>query len=112
MARKHQAVARRTPIVDVGPPSVSPGHRQTSKSETFFSIYTNDIMVQTSPWDVRLTLGELGDTETDGDKMIVRINQLCEVRMAPQLAKKLVLILAEQLKSYEANFGEIPGPRD
>jgi hypothetical protein len=85
-------------------------HREKSKSGNFFSIYANDIQVQTGPWDVRLILGEIGSTATRTPELFVE--ELGQIRISPQLAKKLTMILAQQLKAYEERFGEIPGPPD
>ena len=79
--------------------------REVVRSPEFVSIYSNDVQVWTSPWDLRLILGELSDQPTPGT---VIVNQLAELRMSPQLAKKLTMIMIQQLKAYEADFGEIP----
>lgn len=86
--------------------------RKASRSPNFFSVYTNDIQVQSSSWDVRLILGESGDTDLSGDLPVSNINEICEVRMSPQLAKRLTLILGQQLRIYEEAFGEIPAPKE
>ena len=59
-----------------------------------------------------MILGEIGDTSTVDDTAVVNVKQLGEMRLSPQLAKKLVQIMAEQLKAYEEQFGEIPGAKD
>jgi hypothetical protein len=85
--------------------------RKTARSAAFVSVYSNDVQVQTSPWDLRLTFGELGDLEADPEgNAMLSITQLAEVRLSPQLAKQLARILGEQLASYEDRFGDIPGP--
>lgn len=83
-----------------------------TKSEKFCSLYVNDIEVQTSAWDLRLFLGEMCDTELKDNQATVHITRLGEVRMSPQLAKRLTLLLADQLKAYEINFGPIPTPAE
>jgi hypothetical protein len=107
MATKYRRFANRSHIV--APPKVqdAPPRRVQTRSANFVSIYTNDIQLMTSSWDIRMILGELGDSPS-GDNSTVGITQLGEVRMSPQLAKKLTLILIEQLKAYEQQFGEIP----
>src|SRR5690242_11723065 len=78
--------------------------RRNIRSPQFFSVYANDVQLQTTPWDMRFTLGEVIDEENG----ILGVNQLGELRMSPQLAKRLAAIMAEQLKAYEMRFGEIP----
>jgi len=110
MAKKHRAQI-------VGPVSAGEAieasadiRREKTKSGNFFSIYANDIQVQTGPWDVRLILGEVGSTI--GATPEVSVEEFGQIRMSPQLAKKLAMILARQLQVYEEKFGEIPGPKD
>jgi hypothetical protein len=110
MAKKHQSTTRPSPIS--GPYTVSPEERRVTKSSNFFSVYTNDMQVTTGPWDVRLSIGEVEEVQLTGNKPIMIVNQLGEVRMSVQIAKRLVIMLAQQLHSYETMFGEIPGPPD
>jgi hypothetical protein len=89
----------------------TPAKRETTRSPAFVSIYVNDVQVYTSPWDMRLVLGEMGDTLV-ADTTSVNIKELGELRMSPQLAKKLTMIIVDQLKEYERRFGEIPLSKD
>ena len=82
--------------------------RTTVKSPGFVSIYANDVQVQTSPWDIRLLLGEIANFGAQDD-LVVTVNLLADLRFSPQLAKRLTVILAEQLRLYEEKFGRIPG---
>jgi hypothetical protein len=84
-------------------------NRQEVTSPTFVSIYANDISVQVSPWDVRLILGEIFQGPSDENPNVI-VRQLGEVRVSPQLAKRVVSILIEQLRGYENRFGPIPQP--
>jgi|ERR1017187_8960611 hypothetical protein len=84
--------------------------RSNTRSPEFFSIYANDIQVQVSPWDMRFILGEVTDPIETAEH-VVTIRQLAELRISPQLAKSLSVILIDQLRKYEENFGQIPGPR-
>lgn len=77
----------------------------------FASLYANDLQIQTSPWDVRLIFGCIDVAGTVDDPAAV-IKQVGEVRMSPQLAKKLTVILIGQLQGYEQRFGPIPQPQD
>ena len=104
MAKKSriQNVARDLHVVQ-NPPRV------ITKSAEFTSIYSNDVQVQTSLWDMRLIFGEIGDPPMP-DNPTVNIKLLGELRMSLPLAKRLTLIVVDQLKAYEAQFGEIPLP--
>lgn len=84
-------------------------NRQTVMSSTFSSIYANDVQVQTTPWDVRLILGEIFQAPTEAEPTAV-VRQLGELRVSPQLAKKLIVILLQQLAIYEKAYGAIPQP--
>ena len=83
--------------------------RVVRRSPTFVSLYANDVQVQTSVWDVRLLLGEISIEE---DKKVANVYQTGEVRMSPQLAKRLIAIIVQQLKGYEEKLGPIPIPKD
>src|ERR1039457_6458011 len=71
--------------------------RKVAKSPAFISLYTNDVQIMTSPFDMRLILGEIGEA----DATIMNVTQLCEIRMSPQLAKKVTMIMSDQIKFYE-----------
>jgi len=81
--------------------------RQNVKVPEFFSVYANDIQVQTSPWDMRFILGEIDSPGTPDDP-VVTIKQLGEFRISPQLANRLATIIAGQVQAYEQRFGAIP----
>ena len=84
-----------------------PARRQVSRSPDFVSLYANDIQINTSPWDLRFIFGELSDAVAGPDPSIA-VSQIGELRISPQLAKKLVQLLAMQLAAYERTFGVIP----
>jgi hypothetical protein len=81
--------------------------RENIKSPEFFSIYANDVQVQTTPWDMHLTLGTI-DSVTRSDQPVAQIQQMGELRISVQLAKILTKIMADQLQAYEQRFGAIP----
>jgi hypothetical protein len=83
--------------------------RQVSQSPEFVSLYTNDTQVQLSPWDVRLIFGLIEDPPT-AERKTMSVRRIGEVRMSPEHAKKVLAILAEQLKQYEDSIGIIPQP--
>jgi hypothetical protein len=84
-----------------------PVARNVVRSSTFVSLYANDVQIHTSPWDMRIVLGEIADAE-GGSSPSINVNQLGEVRISPQLAKKLVQIIYAQIQAYEQMFGQIP----
>jgi hypothetical protein len=86
-------------------------NRELSTSPDFASLYTNDVQVQISPWDVRLIFGQIESGPTK-EKLTVTVKQVGEVRMSPQLAKKVATILTKQIQTYERRFGTIPQPTD
>lgn len=86
-------------------------NRAVERSPSFASLYANDLQVQVTPWDVRLILGEIASVPTSEDQTVL-IREVGELRLSPQLAKRLTLILIEQLRHYEDRFGQIPIPKD
>ena len=85
--------------------------REVVASPTFVTLYTNDTQVQVTPWDVRLIFGEISSGPTD-KLPTIEIKQTGEVRMSPQHAKRIMMILLQQLTNYEERFGAIPQPPD
>ena len=106
-SKKPPELTTSEPGKDVAPRSTPV--RKESKVQNFFSIYANDIQFQTTPWDCRLVFSELVVLD---EPPILDVRQLGEIRISPQLAKKVVEILVRQLTQYEEKFGVIPGPRD
>jgi hypothetical protein len=90
------------------PPKRKALPREELKADGYFSIYANDLLVQTSIWDVRIKLGEVvADNSTT-----LKVKTFGEVRLAPQLAKKLTMMLLKQLQDYEDKYGPIPMLQD
>ena|ERR1043166_922016 len=83
--------------------------REVSRSPHFVSLYANDVEVLTTVWDVRLLLGEITSTPSAQTKAL-KVNQIAELRLSPQIAKRLVAIISDQLEEYEKEFGTIPQP--
>ncbi len=104
MARKTHAK-----VTSATPEPAAEVKRENIRSPEFVSIYANDIQVQTSPWDMRFILGEITTPATAGEP-VVTIRQLGELRISPQLAKRLTMIMVDQLGVYEKRFGQIPEP--
>ena len=83
--------------------------REVRTSEDFVSLYANDAQIQMSPWDVRIILGTI---ENRNSADAVQVKEIGELRLSPQFAKRLTMILIQQLKGYEATLGMIPIPKD
>jgi hypothetical protein len=77
-----------------------------NKAERFFSIYTNSVQLEMTPWDLKFLFGTM--TEATEQRLVVEDS--CEVFMSPQHAKVLATLLVNNLKQYEDRFGKIPGP--
>ena len=97
-------------------PSSAPGaeaeiKREVQKSSAFVSVYANDVQVQTTPWDLRFVFGEVSGPVSP-ENMAFNVIQLAEVRVSPQLAKRLMLIMAQQIQGYEERIGQIPQPKE
>ncbi len=105
MAKQHRpASSTGTELVQI--PTMQ---RATQRAADFFSVYANDAQIQTSAWDVRITLGELGDqTLVEGNPVAYNVLQTGEIRISIPLAKKIAAIMEQQLRVYEERFGPIP----
>lgn len=84
-------------------------NRESVTAPDFVSLYVNDTQVQVSPWDIRLILGVISEPPTPKRPTIL-IKSIGEIRMSPQHAKKVTMILLQQLKIYEDTIGPIPLP--
>ena len=69
--------------------------------------YTNEVRLQTTPWDVTLAFYSQRPVGRGTESQPVA---LCQVAMSPTLAKVLHALLAQQLAGYEQNIGKIPMP--
>lgn len=100
-------------VVDETPIVRGNVNRQVARAESFVSFYANDVQLQTTPWDVRLTFSEMYvDPPSNHDGPTAHISQLGQVRLSPPLAKRVMIILAQQVRAYEEKFGAIPQPPD
>ena len=101
------------PIVAVDEPKVVRANinREMTDDPQYVSLYANDVQVQLTPWDIRLILGQIASVPTE-EKPTITIRQIGEVRLSPQLAKRLTMIMIGQLKHYEKTVGPIPIPAD
>jgi hypothetical protein len=87
-------------------------NRQVERSPSFVSVYANDVQLQTTPWDVRLTFGAMSVEVRSGTGPTAHVSELSEVRLSPQLAKRVAAILVAQVEAYELKFGTIPQPSE
>lgn len=85
--------------------------REVSKGETFFSAYANDVELQTSPWDMRFAFGQMSSHATP-ENPVLGVTLLGEVRISMPLAKRLALIMIDQINAYESTVGPISLPKD
>lgn len=85
-------------------------NRNVVQSPTFASLYANDTQVQLSFWDIRLIFGVISNIPTPESG--VQVTTVGEVRMSLQHAKRVAMILIQQLKQYEETIGPIPTPGD
>ena len=83
-------------------------NRTVEKSPTFISVYANDVQLQTTPWDVRLTFGTMRvDPLPDGEP-IAKVLEIADVRLSPQLAKRVMVILFQQIQRYRGKVWAYP----
>ena len=67
-------------------------------------IYANSNRMGVSPWDIRITFGQMSEVFGEG-----AVNEeMLTVVMSPQLAKVTMHSLISTIKQYEGMFGEIP----
>ncbi|KXG78305.1 DUF3467 domain-containing protein [Thermotalea metallivorans] len=71
-------------------------------------VYANRVDINTSVYDVLCTFYTMSPLR-DEKNIIVGENVVdkAEIYMSPQLAKALAMLLTEQVRIYEENFGEI-----
>ena len=65
--------------------------------------YANSVQVRVSLWDFFLMFGTINQTAPDA----VTIQNFQGIYMSPPQAKALLNVLQQNLKQYEAAFGEI-----
>ncbi|MGA9994836.1 MAG: DUF3467 domain-containing protein [Pyrinomonadaceae bacterium] len=77
------------------------------RHENYSTIYANFAQCALTPWDISIIFSELGEAEIGTPAVIDR----AAITITPQLAKALVGVITANLRSYEAQFGEIQMPR-
>ncbi len=68
------------------------------------TFYANNVLLQSSVWDVKLNFGLL----VDSDDETVTVQSIASVILSPQHAKAVSEILNTQIAHYEATYGLIP----
>ena len=69
------------------------------------------MQIQMTPWDFRLIFGQISSLATEEDPSLL-IRQIGDVRLSPQLAKRVAMILIGQIRHYEKTIGHIALPED
>jgi len=79
---------------------------ESVRADKFVSGYANYVEVQKTPWDFRLTFGEI----LTADREKLTVSEFASIVMSPQHAKSLLPLLIQQLAAYENEYGPIPVP--
>jgi hypothetical protein len=79
---------------------------QRIRSKDFQVVYSNFGQCGRSAWDIAVSFGRVGQSET-GEPAVI---DLCHVIMTPPFAKALVGVINAQVKQYEAENGEVQIP--
>jgi hypothetical protein len=82
------------------------GEPVNRKSDGFKSFYANNTAFATSAFDFSMTFGEIAGVE--GDHLLV--DQHVRIIMAPLHMKIVLMLMLQQLKQFEQQFGEIKIP--
>jgi hypothetical protein len=85
---------------------ISPHQMQFINAPNFVSLYTNNIGLSMSTFDLSLIFGEL----TEATAEIATVERKARVTMSHLQAKILLAVLAQQLQVYETQNGPIPIP--
>jgi len=82
--------------------------QQITKADNFRSVYSNNVQMTASPWDVVFVFGE--NQEVKNSILMTEVHT--RIVMSPQHAKNFAQVLAGQISQYEKMFGviSIPSP--
>ncbi|MGO9517371.1 MAG: DUF3467 domain-containing protein [Candidatus Korobacteraceae bacterium] len=81
---------------------------ETTRSEKFISVYSNNTILDTTPWDFKFAFGVWVKPEPG---KLPQVENLVEVVMSPQHAKALLGVLTTHIQNYETHVGEIKLPQ-
>lgn len=84
-------------------PGQPPPKLQLTHTQDYRETYANSVQVRVSLWDFFLMFGTVNQTAPDA----VTISNFQGVYLSPPQAKALSNLLQQNLKQYEAAFGEI-----
>jgi hypothetical protein len=84
-------------------PQHSPREVEAHQRDTFLSLYSNNISVRTTPFDMQLIFGEILSV----DEHKLAIENFLAVNLSPQTAKSLLNVISGQIDAYEQQYGEI-----
>ena len=84
-------------------PTQAPPKLQLAKTPDYRERYANSVQMRVSLWDFLLLFGTIDQTAADA----VTIQNFQGVYLSPPQAKALSNLLQQNLKQYEAAFGEI-----
>lgn len=68
------------------------------------TIYSNSVSLKVTPWDFKMTFGELIDATQDP----IEVDEKVVVYMSPQHTKAFTAVLVNNLAEYEKAVGKIP----
>ena len=78
---------------------------EKTRAADFKIIYVNSALVQLGAFDFRISVGVA--PEDDKPDEVIRLEEHAQLIMSPQHAKALLRALANNVKKYEDEFGEI-----
>jgi flagellar protein FlaG len=87
---------------EMTPPQAQP-KVQLTRTGDYRETYANSVQIRVNLWDFFLMFGTINQTAPDA----VNIANFQGVYLSPPQAKALANLLAQNLKQYEAAFGEI-----
>lgn len=79
----------------------------TVRSKDFATLYSNYVQCGFTAWDIRVNFGLVGTSETG----VANITEQTSVVLAPAMAKALANVLANHVRAYESQNGEIQMPQ-
>lgn len=81
----------------------------TQKRENFIKIYSNNVTVGVSKWDINLVFGEIIGLNDEG---VPIVEQSVKVNMTREFAKAVCALIKNNIEHYEKTFGRNARFRD
>lgn len=89
-------------------PEVAEMRMERTPAPTFQAIYTNNVQISISYFDIAISLGQV----TGASAELVRVADLAKIYLTPEHAASLHSLLGQQLQRYRETFGELrPEPK-